>query len=172
MNQATNRTPYVLLTSDEKVSMDANNKGKELYERLTTYDSGWGCLWKVSDLREWFPGVIYRLRILPDIYYHVDGQIKLGAELPKDLEEFKVLRLAVGDEIPVKKRTGKELVGRLCWLWDSNKGCGEVGLVKLYREERQHPYCTLAQIAYLHAEEITPEELILLPNFEGYEVKK
>ena len=167
MNQATNRIHYGMLTPEERKHFDAkNNKAKHYL--VFSYSSGWVPAEAIAFQDE----NAYRLKILPNVYYHVDGEVKLGSDLPIALGEFKNLRLATEGEIPVKAKTGDELINHLCWLWDDKEGRREIGLVKFYRKERIYPYYTLPNRDYSHAEELTPEELLKLPNFEGHEVKK
>ena len=162
MNQATNRIHYGMLTTSERTHFDAkNNKAKHYL--VFGYSSGWVPAEAIAFQDEY----AYRLKILPNVYYHVDGKVKLGSELPIALREFKTLRLATEGEIPVKAKTDDELINHLCWVWDRQKDEGGVALVTSVTKGIEYKYRTSSGDYFRYAEELDAKFLEKCVNIQA-----
>ena len=165
MNQATNRTPYGLMTDYEKSFFKEEDKLRGCYKSCNQSPLEGEPRWIQTLAACLSDRAVYRLSILPDIYYHVDGKVKLGSELPKDLEEFKVLRLAKNCEIPIKKKTGDELINHLCWVWDHDENKKHVAKV-LKMNRCLYMYDTGLD-AFMNAEEVSDAFIDSCPNLKA-----
>ena len=165
MNQATNRTPYGLMTDYEKSFFSKEAKRGNLYKFSDPSALEDKPKWLTTNAPRFGNRLIYRLSILPDIYYYVDGEVKLGVDLPKALEQFKVLRLAKNCEIPVKKKTGAELINHLCCVRNHDDDETLVARVLKVNSGTYRYETDLG--AYANAEEVSDAFIDSCPNLKA-----